>query len=260
VRSTRIVGGEVTDVNEYPWQAGLVSKGSSFVWCGGSLVNSRWVLTAAHCTIDAKASKIQVLLGEHDYNSDGETDTLRMGVMTIKNHPDYDGQKYDYDFSMLKLKSEVDFCSYPHIRPICLPPDTSDNYAGDKAITTGWGTTSSGGSVSNELREVTLDVITNNQCKNNFAYSSSMITSQMLCANVDGGGKDACQGDSGGPLVTSKGGSGVTAGENYLLIGVVSWGYGCAQAEAPGVYARVTSQLTWIQDFLSQSGRSCPAS
>ena len=117
----------------------------------------------------------------------------RMNVGRIKNHPDYNDNTINYDFSMLKLKNAVDFCSHPHIRPVCLPTDTSNNFAGVDAIVTGWGTTSSGGSVSSSMLEVTVKVLSNNACKNNYAYSSSDITNKMLCANVDGGGKDACQ-------------------------------------------------------------------
>ena len=64
----------------------------------------------------------------------------------------------------------------------------------------------------------------------------------------------------GGPLVTAQGGDGVTAGQNYRLIGVVSWGVGCALQDSPGVYSRVTSQLDWIQGFMAQTGQACPAS
>ena len=131
------------------------------------------------------------------------------------------------------------YCSYPHIRPICLPTDTSDNYAGDKAIVTGWGYTSVANDVSNKLMEVEVYVKTNDQCKNKSEYSSSQITSAMLCANFPVGGKDSCRGDSGGPLVTAKGGSGEKPGENYQLIGVVSFGLPpCARLFAPTVYAR----------------------
>ena len=129
-----------------------------------------------------------MLLGEHNYNSDTETNTLRMGITMIKNHPNYNDGTLDNDFSMLKLKSEVDYCSYPHIRPICLPTDTSDNYAGDKAIVTGWGYTSVANDVSNKLMEVEVYVKTNDQCKNKSEYSSSQITSAMLCANFPEGG------------------------------------------------------------------------
>ena len=117
----------------------------------------------------------------------------RMDVQKIENHPSFSGSTLNNDFSMLKLKNAVDFCSHPHIRPVCLPTDTSNTFAGDDAIVTGWGTTSSGGWLSSSLLEVTVKVLTNNACKNNYAYSSSEIKSSMLCAGVDGGGKDACQ-------------------------------------------------------------------
>ena len=88
--------------------------------------------------------------------------------------------------------------------------------------------------------EVNVDVITNNQCQNEYNQAKHLIkiTSAMLCCTVPGGGRDTCQGDSGGPLVTAGGGSGLTPGENYKLIGVTSWGNGCSNPGKPGVYAR----------------------
>ena len=176
-----------------------------------------------------------------------------MNVIKIEIHPNYNSGTLNNDFSVLKLKTSVDYCSYPHIRPVCLPTDTSIKYVGDMATVTGWGTTSSGGSLSNKLREVEVKVLSNHQCRSDYTYSSSDITNQMLCAAVAGGGKDSCQGDSGGPLVTAR------SGETYQQIGVVSWGVGCALARAPGVYARVTSQLSWLQNIINTSGRGCPA-
>merc|ERR1712142_109104 len=257
-RSTRIVGGQVTEVNEYPWQAGIVSKRGKSVWCGGTLISDLWIMTAAHCTKGESASGIQVLLGEHNYNDNSETETLRMNIASIIDHPDYNHQTTNYDFSLLKMTQAVDFAAYPHIRPACLPADDSNDYNNFVATVTGWGTTSSGGSTSSKLREVDVEVLTNDECKNDYGYSRSDVTSQMLCANVNGGGKDACQGDSGGPLVTSGQGNGVTAGQNYELIGVVSWGIGCASANHPGVYARVTKQLDWISSTTGSSWNTCP--
>lgn len=184
-------------MNEYAWQVGIVSKGSSSVWCGASLISNRWILTAAHCTKGESAKGIQALLGEHDYKSTSETTMVRMTISLIKNHPDYDHSTTNYDFSLLKMKKTVDFSKYPHIRPICLPVDDSKDYSDFTATVSGWGTLSSGGSVTNKLREVDVKVLTNTECKNDFSYPSSWITGQMLCANVNGGGKDACQGDSG---------------------------------------------------------------
>merc|ERR1712037_894730 len=100
---------------------------------------------------------------------------------------------------------------------------------------TGWGTLSSGGSQPTVLQEVDVTVTTNTACKN--AYGSSMITANMICAADSG--KDSCQGDSGGPMIAPENG-------RQALIGVVSWGYGCAMEAYPGVYARVTEKMDWI--------------
>ena len=127
-----------------------------------------------------------------------------MGIAEITNHPDYNDQTLNYDFSMLKLKSEVNYCNYPHIRPVCLPFDSTDTFAGDAATVTGWGTTSYGGSHRQRpdiLQEAWVTVLAKKKCYGpGMAYSSADITTRMICASEPG--KDACQGDSGGPLIT----------------------------------------------------------
>merc|ERR1712106_907191 len=257
-RKTKIVGGKQTEVNEYPWQVGIVNKGQTSVFCGASLISDRWILSAAHCFHDESSATIQVLLGEHDYSSVAESDMLKRNIEKIVDHPNYDKQTSNYDFSLMKLSEPIDFSSYPHIRPICLPENDDSDYANFVSTVTGWGTTSLGGSTSSKLLEVDVNVMTNSECQNNYAYPSSWITDQMLCAIVEGGGKDACQGDSGGPLVTAGAGNGVVAGQNYEQIGVVSWGSGCAGADSPGVYSRVTEQLGWITTTTAGAWSTCP--
>jgi len=251
--------GQETEANEYPWQAAVVYRGYNWPFCGGSVVNSRWVLSAAHCfTREYNThipSNIQVLLGNHK-NSDSN-DHMRVDVAEINNHERYNSQTDDFDFSMLKLSQEINWAANPQIRPACLPTNTYKDYAGVTATATGWGDTSYGGSQSNALLEVDLTVLTNHACRNDYGYYSYEISDSMLCANVAGGGKDSCDGDSGGPLVTASG-DGVTPGQNYQLIGVVSWGERCGLADYPGVYARVTNQLSWIQNHMSRAGETCP--
>ena len=254
---TRIVGGEAVQVNEFPWQVGIVTKGSSFVWCGGSLISNRWVLTAAHCMAGRQAHGLQLLLGEHNYYEENEAASVRMNVAAIVNHPDYDQQLTNNDFSLLKLAKPLNFGNHPDIRPICLPEGDDDTYEGDVATVTGWGTTSSGGPTSPILRGVDVTVLTNVACQADYGYPAEWITREMLCAHTPGGGKDACQGDSGGPLVCAGDGDGVTPGQNFELIGVVSWGVGCAGADYPGVYARVSTQLAWIKNITSQHWSTC---
>jgi len=249
-RNTKIVGGQETEVSEWPWQAGMVWSGSSSVFCGATVISDEWILTAAHCTDGTGANEIQVLLGEHDYWDGSETNMVRMDIAEIVNHAGYDSNTVDNDFALLRMANKLDWSANPHIRPACLPeytaggtPPTYDQWM---STVTGWGTTSSGGSTSNVLLEVDVQVISNSECNN--AYGG--ITDNMLCAaDASGnGGSDACQGDSGGPLVScgADGNCGTTPGQNYELIGVVSFGIGCAQADFPGVYARTTAALDWI--------------
>ena len=144
----------------------------------------------------------------------------------------------DNDYILLKLKQPLTFNS--DVKPACLPetsfaPDTT----GQTCFVSGWGTLSSGGSLPKDLQYVDVAMITNSQCNSKF---NGGITDSMICAGYPSGGKDACQGDSGGPLVCEKDGKSV-------LVGVVSWGIGCAEAQYPGVYSRVTltSVVSWIQ-------------
>eukprot|EP00092_Neocalanus_flemingeri_P020759 GFUD01022494.1.p1 GENE.GFUD01022494.1~~GFUD01022494.1.p1 ORF type:complete len:390 (-),score=71.07 GFUD01022494.1:203-1333(-) len=256
-----IVGGTETELNKYPWQVGLVIEGQKNVFCGGSLVSNRWILTAAHCTPKKQVTveNLQAVMGEHDTKSTTETEAVRKGISMIVIHPQYnEGTKWNNDFSLLKMESTIDFAKYSHIRPICLPVDNTNDYHDLTATVAGWGTTESGGSTSNKLREVDVMVLSNNDCRDNYKYKESKVTDVMLCANTEGGGKDSCQGDSGGPLISSGYGDGFTPGENFELIGVVSWGNGCADADFPGVYARVSTQLEWIASTTADGWSTCP--
>jgi len=234
-RGSRIVGGQETEVNEYPWQVGLVSSSGRRPFCGGSLISNQHVLTAAHCTAGGSTASIRVLLGEHD-TSDSVANIVTISAIT--NHPNYNSRTFNNDFSILTLSSPVTFSNI--VAPVCLPADTSELYVGRVATVTGWGTLSSGGSQPNTLQEVNVNVRSNTQCQGN--YGANSITSAMVCAADTG--KDSCQGDSGGPMVTAENG-------RQALIGVVSWGIGCANPSFPGVYARVTSVKSWIQSIAS---------
>ena len=182
-RKTKIVGGKVTEVNEYPWQAGIVSKGTKTVWCGGTLISNMWIMTAAHCTRGESASGLQALLGEHNYKVNAESKTLRMNIAAIKDHPDYNYRTTNYDFALLKMAKGVDFARYSHIRPACLPTDDGNDFNNYAATVTGWGTTSSGGSASIKLREVEVKVLTNAECTNDYGYDINDIT-DTNCSSI----------------------------------------------------------------------------
>ena len=114
--STRIVGGQETEVHEYPWQVGLVSRNGKTPWCGGTLISDRHVLTAAHCTAGETTKSMKVLLGEHMIDDNSYT---IMPISKITDDPLYNDNNYQYDFSILTLKEPVEFSAA--IAPACMP-------------------------------------------------------------------------------------------------------------------------------------------
>jgi len=232
-------GGEVTPYS-LPWQVALVSKGGNRPFCGGTLISATHVLTAAHCT---GSSNFDIIVGEHSITD--SSDGTRHEVCRVTNHPSYNSpSQLNNDFSIVVLRTPVTLGA--RAVPACLPDSShaGDTLAGQSLTVSGWGRLSSGGSQPNGLHKVSVPAITNAACSQ--AYASYSITNAMICAgNVQNGGVDSCQGDSGGPLTHESNGK-------TTLVGVVSWGIGCAQAGYPGVYARVTEALTWINGQMAQ--------
>ncbi|XP_045136079.1 serine protease 30-like [Portunus trituberculatus] len=240
VNSARIVGGEEVDPpNNYPWHVGIKFLGNSNYWCGGSIINDQYVLTAAHCVDDITSIEgLVVGVADHNMASTDEDipDVTRLvAVQEIIVHPDYNSATIDSDIALLRLSETLDVYQGDQIRPVCLPADDSSTYAGEMATATGWGTLESGGSQSSVLQEVTMPIL-EPSCP---GMPSSYITENMLCAGLEEGGKDTCQGDSGGPLVQNY-------FSKYVQVGITSWGFGCADAGSPGVYTRVSKFLDWI--------------
>ncbi|XP_018523817.1 trypsin I-P1 [Lates calcarifer] len=237
--NTKIVGGEDAAPGAWPWQASLHRDGSHF--CGGSLINNEYVLTAAHCFPSTSTSGLVVYLGRESQQSVNLNEVSRT-VSEVINHPGYNSDTNNNDISLLRLSSTVDFTDY--ISPVCLAAEGSVFDAGTTCWVTGWGTIQTGVSLPfpQTLQEVSVPVVSNTQC--NAAYGS--ITSNMICAGLENGGKDSCQGDSGGPLVSKD-------GSKWVQAGVVSFGRGCAEAGFPGVYARASQYQTWINSQISSN-------
>ncbi|XP_017472795.1 PREDICTED: trypsin-1-like [Rhagoletis zephyria] len=229
----RIVGGTQVRSNKYPWTAQLLKgRWHQRLFCGGSLINDRYVVTAAHC-VHNNRDAITVRLLQLDRSS-REAGITRKVTQTIM-HPQYDQNKIINDIALLKLDTPIAFSAT--IRPVCLP-DINQNFDNKDAIVAGWGLVQQGGVTSNYLQEATVPIITNQECRQ--TRYQNKITDVMLCAGfVKTGGKDACQGDSGGPLIVNEG--------RFKLAGVVSFGFGCAQANAPGVYTRISKFVDWVK-------------
>ncbi|KAJ6638868.1 Organic cation transporter protein, partial [Pseudolycoriella hygida] len=206
--ATRIVGGQAAGINEFPWMARL-SYFNRF-YCGGMLINDRYVLTAAHCVKGFMWFMIKVTFGEHDRCNDSTRPETRFVLRAISQQ--FSFTNFDNDIAMLRLNDRVPITDF--IRPICLPDNPDNLYVDEKAVATGWGTLKEDGKPSCILQEVEVPVLSNEICVKDTNYTDKMITDNMLCAGYPGvGKKDSCQGDSGGPLISQR------ADKRYELIG-----------------------------------------
>lgn len=258
--SPDIVGGQPADPGEWPWQALLrvESIEGTFI-CGGSLIHPRWVLTAAHCVTSTTIApgsltympigNFQVTLGDHNRTIQEGAEQVR-NVIQVVVHPDYVGigpLGDDNDIALLKLDKPATLTSRVALVPLIVSPgDDALLEANDPVTVTGWGDTVQGGDSATVLQEVEVLVVPQATCANLYPGE---ITENMICAGFQSGGKDSCQGDSGGPLVAEQG-EGV-----WKLAGVVSFGHGCAQADNPGVYTRVSRYVSWIRSYIDSQSK-----
>ncbi|TRY64075.1 hypothetical protein TCAL_03905 [Tigriopus californicus] len=222
----KVVGGEEVEVNEYPWQVALEPlQSESWTYrpfCGGTLMNDEWVMTAAHCFKGQRISRVQVVLGDHDVTNMTETTRVIRTVRELIIHPDYSVTTNAYDLALLRLDDPIPFEYVPNVRPICFPLQIPEN--GEQVVVSGWGKTNVFDELTSDvLREATLTVIDSDQCE---ALLSQDIKSSMICAGDLTGARDSCSGDSGGPLMQQN-------GVNYEIVGVTSWGIGRRKLVGP---------------------------
>lgn len=243
-KSLRIVNGETATYGSIPWQVALFLDGKDF--CGGVLIGKQHVLTAAHCfkgNMRPTTRGLTAVLGMHK-KTETDKGQITMGLMKVQVHENYNHASSDSDIAILKLARPVEFTRF--IRPICLPDHGQDLTPETQVLVSGWGDTGNGNAqFSDELQEVAVELRSNDECNNwlsGFTGVTNEVNENMVCAGYPEGGKDACQGDSGSPLIMKKANT-----NQHTLVGLVSWGYGCAAKKKPGVYTRIPKFVDWIK-------------
>ncbi len=254
----QIVGGSIAPPGAYGWTAALIRRGESRTSgfaCGAVVLSRSWVLTAGHCVLDyddrypdatygnyVGPSYYDVLTGTQSLAGSGGQ---RLQVVAVYPHPSYHPATNDDDVALLRVARPTSATEIAVIGSS--PPELALDDAGATATVSGWGTTSSGGSVSTSLRAVDVPIQSNATCTNayppGFTDGAEVLeyhASNMICAGPMSGGKDSCQGDSGGPLAVQAGDT------SWHLVGTVSFGLGCAEANYPGIYHRLTATSSWI--------------
>ena len=225
----KIIGGVPAEIKDHPWQVVLDVPGSDgrSSLCGGSLIQDKWVVTAAHCFNGFKGSGTGVKAGETNRLSGvwGETDRVIV-------HEAYDDATHENDVALVRLKA----AGAGDIIPIARP--TQELKPCEFLEVTGWGRTADGGPASDILQKAEVPYVENPTCNASNAYDGAVKTG-MMCAGFREGGIDACQGDSGGPLV-------LRGPDGPVLVGIVSWGAGCAKKLKYGVYTRLSKYNEWV--------------
>ena len=249
----RIIGGVEASSGDWPSIAAIayapdtVSSLYQRQFCGGNLIQGRWVLSAAHCFyresgfsgnwVLMDAAEIRVVLGVTDLSESAEELVVTNIIVHEAYDPDDAGSPNDIALLELAQSSSLQTMS------------VTDNYvaSGVTATVIGWGARvfdalkQESSDFPLKLNEVDVPVVSNNTCNSSESYNGS-ITDSMLCAGFEAGGKDSCAGDSGGPIMIEQNGQ-------YWQAGIVSFGAGCAIENYYGVYTRTSSFVSWIENY-----------
>ncbi|XP_063793490.1 coagulation factor IX [Pseudophryne corroboree] len=233
--NVRIVGGTDSLKGEFPWQVHLVNQNKEG-FCGGSIVNEKWIVTAAHCFL--VPVQFSIVAGEHNTKiQEGTEQYLKVAKVII--HPSYNFSKSSYDNDIALVELEKPMILNDYARPICIGSrDFTDKLLKIKSHSwvTGWGRIIFQGISGLTLQKLAIPYVDRAICKRSHRFS---VSTNMFCAGYSDQGKDSCQGDSGGPHSSE-------FKNTWFLTGITSWGDKCAQKNKYGVYTRVSRYTEWI--------------
>ncbi|XP_053302181.1 elastase-1 [Pleuronectes platessa] len=238
----RVVGGDlVPSSRSWPWQVSLqfYSDGKYHHFCGGSLIRSRWVLTAAHCVYSS--GSVRAVMGDYILHSYNRWAQVRE-VTGVYIHPDWNNYSISSgnDIALLWLSSDISPNSY--VKPTALPSSAEMLPDNSLCYITGYGRISTDGSMSNQMRSAILPIVNHQTCTSAGWWGSTVKTT-MICAG--GGAQSACNGDFGGPLSCR-------INQSWFVHGVASFvsGMGCNAPQKPTVFTRVSAYVTWMNSVM----------
>ncbi|XP_074142110.1 chymotrypsinogen B-like isoform X2 [Sminthopsis crassicaudata] len=230
----RIANGKNAVPGSWPWQVSLQRRGAHF--CGGSIINNKWVVTAAHCKVKTTD---RVVAGRHNLKSHRENIQV-LKIAQVFRNKNFDSVSFNNDITLLKLARPVRF--QKNVSPVCLPSVNDDFPAGTQCAISGWGMTKYNAQVPPKvLQQAKVPLLSKTECKRFWGYK---VTDSMICAGANH--VSSCMGDSGGPLVCKKKGT-------WTLVGIVSWGSPYCSTNSPTVFARVTKLIPFIKETLANS-------
>ncbi len=240
----RIVNGKTALKGSSPWIARLWSRANMEPFCGGSLINDHWVVSAAHCFDEiSRPEQLEVRLGDHD-TIFIEREEMPFRVSRYILHPDYNDVTLDRDIALIELEGRVPVYT-DYIKPICLPNESTSKkllVPGKTARVAGWGQIIEDGAYPRFLKELNIPIVSESKC---LESTDDRVTDSMFCAGFSQASKgDSCEGDSGGPLAQEEDGK-------WYMTGIVSWGEGCAREGKYGFYTNVTQFNKWLTESMT---------
>ncbi|XP_015436796.1 PREDICTED: chymotrypsin-2-like [Dufourea novaeangliae] len=227
----RIVNGEDAKLGEIPYQVSLQTTPGNRHFCGGSVLNSQYVLTAAHCVQSQTPERMEIVAGTVNLDNRASVHEVEKIIIHEQYQP---SNSWNNDIALIKVKTP--FVTSQRIASVPMPKANEAVPANAVAWVSGWGRLRSGGSLPKILQKAKIQIADQEACKKVYTSIGQKIFESHICANDPSVEKGACNGDSGGPLTV-----------NGKIVGIVSWSMGCALQRYPTVYTRVTSYLDWIK-------------